>query len=111
MDSTYTDAIATHGGSLITHLGLVDDTGTELTGGGYARVATTWTTVSGGLIRPNADKVFTVPSGATVAGWRGYSASTAGTNYGGAALTEQSFATAGEYTLLQASTAIDHNNV
>jgi len=111
MTDAYLNLTAQAGGTAITHLGLVDETDTELTGGSYARVATTWTTASAGLIRPNADKVFNVPSGATVAGWRGYSASSAGTNYGGEDLTEQEFATAGTYTLLAASTAIDHDAV
>jgi len=110
MEDAYLNGIASAGAALITHIGLVDDTDTELTGGGYARQAVAWTSPSGGLIRPNADLVFTIPSGVTVAGWRGYSASTAGTNYGGKDLTAQPFATAGEYTLLAASTSIDHNN-
>lgn len=43
METVYLNAIGDHGGSLITHIGLVDDTGTELTGGSpaYARQAVT----------------------------------------------------------------------
>ena len=54
------------------------------------------------------DLTFDVPSGVTVGGWRGYSASTGGTNYGGADLTNESFASQGEYTLLAASSGINH---
>lgn len=109
MSTAYLNATADAGGTLITHLGLVDGSGTEIAGGSYARQAVSWTAASNGLIRPTADKTFNIPSGATVAGWRGYSASTSGTNYGGADLTSQAFATAGTYTLLAASTGIDHD--
>lgn len=112
MTNDYKNAIADHGGGLITHIGLVDGTGTELTGGSpaYARKPVTWTSASAGTIRPTADLTFDVPAGATVAGWRAYSALTAGTNYGGASLTSETFAGQGEYTLLSASTGILHQD-
>ncbi|WP_435824336.1 phage tail fiber protein [Microbispora amethystogenes] len=109
MSNSYLNATADAGGTLITYLGLVDGSGTEIAGGSYARQAVSWTAASNGLIRPTADKTFNVPSGATVAGWRGFSASSGGTNYGGADLTSQAFATAGTYTLLAASMGIDHD--
>jgi hypothetical protein len=110
MNTTYLDAIANAGKALITHIGLVNAGGTELSGGGYARQAVTWTSPSGnGLVRPTADRVFTTMAGHVVAGWRGYSASTAGTDYGGASLTQVTFSNAGTYTLLAASTGIDHD--
>ncbi|WP_091079037.1 hypothetical protein [Nonomuraea wenchangensis] len=107
MATAFLNVCADAGGAAITHIGLVNGSGTELTGGSYARKAVTWTTASNGLIRPSADLVFDAPAGSTVAGWRGFSASTSGTNYGGADLTSQAFATAGTYTLLAASTSID----
>ena len=112
MEEVYRNAIADHGASLITHIGLVDELGTELTGGdpAYARQAVTWTSASGGTIRPNADLTFDVPADTTVAGWRGYSALTEGTNYGGKALTNETFASQGEYKLLAASTGILHSD-
>lgn len=112
MSEGYKNAIADYGGSLITHIGLVDETGTEISGGSpaYARQAVTWTSASGGTIRPNADLTFNVPSGTTVAGWRGYSALTGGTNYGGADLPQETFANQGKYTLLAASTGILHQD-
>jgi len=111
MEAVYRNAIADHGATLITHIALVDETGTELTGGSpaYARLAVTWTSASGGMIRPNANLTFNVPPSTTVGGWRGFSASTAGTNYGGASLTNEAFAGQGEYTLLAAFTGIAHN--
>ena len=112
MTETYRNAIANHGGSLITHIGLVDNTGTELTGGSpaYARLAVTWTGASGGTIRPNADLTFNVPGGANVSGWRGFSALTGGTNYGGKGLTREDYVGQGQYKLLAAGTGILHSN-
>lgn len=107
MTAGYRNAVADAGGALITHIGLVDETDTELTGGSYARLAVTWTSASDGTIRPNANLTFDVPAG-TVAGWRGFTAPTGGTNYGGEDLTDEVFASAGQYTLLAASTGILH---
>lgn len=106
MNSTYLSAIASSGTGLITHIGLVNTGGTELSGGGYARQAVTWTGTA--TRSPNANLVFTVGAGAEVAGWRGYSASSGGTDYGGATVTTRNFTNAGTYTLLAASTNIEH---
>lgn len=110
MNATYRNALATEGGSLITHIGLLNS-GTELTGGtpAYARKAVTWTAASDGLIRPNADLTFDVPAGATVNEWRGYSAASGGTDYGGASLTAEAYGGQGTYKLLAASSGIAHN--
>lgn len=110
MSTAYLNETADAGGALISHLGLVDGNDSELSGGSYARKAVSWTSAASGLIRPTADLVFDVPSGATVAGWRGYSGATSGTDYGGADLTSQPFNSSGEYTLLAAQTAIDHDS-
>lgn len=111
MNETYRNAIATHGASLVTHIGLLDETGTELTGGdpAYARQPVTWTTAADGVIRPDSDLVFNVPAGTTVASWSGFSALTAGTDYDGPSLTNETFANQGEYTLNAAGTGILHN--
>jgi hypothetical protein len=109
MSSTYQNAIGDAGGALMTYLGLVDAGGTELTGGSYARLAVTWTAASGGMIRPSADKAFSVPA-CTVGGWRAYGHATNATPaYGGGDLTQETFAAPGTYTLLAASTGVDHN--
>lgn len=105
MNSAFHNALATHGASLITHIGLVDAGGTELSGGGYARQAVTWTGAAA-VKSPNADLVFTTEAGDVVAEWRGYSALTGGTDYGGAAVTTRTYTNAGTYTLLAASTNI-----
>lgn len=110
MNTTYLNLIAATGRTAITHLGLVDETDTEITGGTYARQAVTWTAVSNGDFSPTADLPFSIPASVTVGGWHGFSALTAGTDYGGAALTQQPFVTAGTYTLLAASTAINESS-
>ena len=110
MSETYRNLIADAGAVAITHIGLVDELDAELSGGSpaYARLAAGWAGASGGIIRPSADLTFNVPAGKTVAGWRGFSALTEGTNYGGADLVEETFAAAGQYKLLAASTGIKH---
>lgn len=112
MNGAYLDLIATEGKNTITHIALFDGAG-EITGGSpaYARKAVTWTgpTAGDGTIRPNADLDFDIPAGATVDGWRGFTALTGGTDYDGAALTAEDFAGQGVYTLLAASTGIDHD--
>jgi hypothetical protein len=108
MSEEYKNAIADYGASLITHIGLVDESGTELSGTGYARKAVTWTDAEDGVIRPTADITFDIPAGATVAGWRGFSASTEGTNYGGGDLLVEIFGGVGQYELLASGTGILH---
>lgn len=110
METSYLNAIADYGASLITHIGLVDEAGNELTGGSYARKPVTWTSASSGTIRPNSDITFDVPAGATVGGWRGYSALTSGTNYGGGDLTNETYAADGKYNLIAVSTGILHTS-
>jgi hypothetical protein len=105
MNSTFHAALAAEGATLITHIGLVDSGGTELSGGGYARQAVTWDQ-TGAVLRPDANLVFTTEAGDEVAAWRGYSASSGGTDYGGAAVTERDYSNPGTYTLLAASTSI-----
>jgi hypothetical protein len=109
MNATYRNAIAAHGASLITHVGLVNGSGTELSGGGYARLPASWTTEMDGQIRLSSNRLFTVPAGSTVAGWRGFSALTGGTDYDGGALTPETYANAGTYELTAAQTGINHD--
>ena len=82
MDLNFRSALATHGASLITHIGLVDSTGTELASTPYSRLAA-GLSVDDDSINLDGDHVFDVDDGDEVAGWRAYDASTAGTNYGG----------------------------
>lgn len=106
MNETYLNATADHGAGLITHIALLNSSNVEV---GAARLPVTWTTASAGLVRPTADLVFTMTSGDEVTQWRGYSALTAGTDYGGETLTTATFGNDGTYTLTAASTGIDHD--
>ena len=105
MDANFHNALAAYGVGLITHIGLVNGAGTEISGGSYARKAVTWTGAAA-VKSPSADLVFDIPAGATVAGWRAFTASSGGTNYGGAALTSTPFSNAGTYTLQASGTNI-----
>lgn len=73
----------------------------ELSGGSpaYARKAITWNAASAGNLDNNANPVFDVPAGATVAHVGLFSAVTAGTFYGSADVTDEAFAGQGTYTL------------
>ncbi len=103
--SAFLNALATAGASAISHIGLVNGSGTELSGGSYARQPTT-ATATGAQIR-FTDETFDVPAGATVAGWRAFSASTGGTNYGGGDLAAEAYSGAGQYVLTGASTGFN----
>lgn len=103
MNSSFHNALAAYGAGLITHIGLMDDTGTEITGGGYARKPITWAGAAA-VKSPSANLIFNIPAGATVAEWRGFTALTGGTDYGGAPVTPKVYANAGTYELLAAST-------
>ena len=107
MNAAYLNLIRGAGKTGITHIGLVNELGVELTGGGYARIPETWADDGDGVMRPAADRTFDVPAG-IVAGWRGYSALTAGTDYGGEALTQETYAAAGQYILRANQTAVRH---
>jgi hypothetical protein len=113
MNASYLNAIRDHGQSIITHLGLVNGSEVEPSGGSpaYARIAETWTDDGNGVSRPAANRVFDVPAH-TVAGWRGYTASSGGTNHGGANFASPTvFGSQGTFTLLAASTSITHSAV
>lgn len=112
MNDNYHNAIRDHGKTLITHIALVDDTDTELTGGSpaYARKPVAWVDDGVGVMRPDADLLFDIPAGATIGGWRGFSALSNGTDYGGKELTQEVYAGQGEYTLSAASTSITHQS-
>lgn len=111
MFDSYLNLTANAGAAAITHIGLVDGSGVELSGGAYARKPVTWGAAVGGLIRPTANLLFDIPAGATVGGWRGFTALTAGTNHGGHTLPQEAYTNAGTYELLAASTGIDHDAV
>lgn len=101
--SALLNTLAIQAASLITHVGLVNESDVELSGGSYARQATS-ATAAGAQVRLDSDETFNVPGGATVAGWRAYSALTSGTDYGGSDLTPEEYAGPGQYVLTGAAT-------
>lgn len=103
MNSAFHNALATYGASLATHIALFNASGVELSGGGYARLPVTWTG-AGNVKSPSANLVFTTEAGDEVAEWRGFSALSGGTDYGGALVTTRNYSNPGTYTLLAAST-------
>lgn len=71
----------------------------EVSGGTYARVATTWGTVSGGSVTGSAATI-NVPASTTVTHWGLWTAATAGTFYNGGLLpASETFGAAGTYAL------------
>lgn len=77
----------------------------EVLGGTYARVATTWGSVGGGSVTGSAAQI-NVPSGTTITHWGLWTAGTSGTfHYGGALPAPESFGAAGTYSLTPTLTA------
>ena len=76
----------------------------EVTGGApaYARQAITWTGAAAGNADSSNQPVFDVPAGTTITHVGFWSASTAGTFYGSADITDEVFAGQGTYTLTDA---------
>lgn len=102
------DAAADGLAAVITHWGLVDTSGTELTGGSYARIASAGVS-NLGTVKPTGNLAFNVPAATTVGGVRAYSASSGGTNFGGwdyptgAGNGRETFDSAGTYTVIAAT--------
>ncbi len=110
MNNAYLNFLRTSAIAELTHLGLVDDDGTELTGSGYIRLAVTWATDGDGVMRPNADLTFNVPIG-KVGGWRAYTAEEHGTDYGGYDFAEElqeEYLAPGEFKLKHEAVGIIH---
>lgn len=109
MATSYLNVLATAGAAAITHITVVDGAGAEFAG--VARRPVSWTAAANGLIRPTVDHPFTIPSGSSVQGWRGFSAATGGVNHGGETVPTEPFPNGGTYTLLAAQTSIAHNAI
>ena len=88
---------ATHG-ALTTTAPSASASGTEVSGGSYARIPTSWGAASNGAITSGALN-FSVPAGTTVVGFALFNALTAGTYLGGADIPSQNFASAGTYAI------------
>lgn len=109
LNSTALDAMLDNLGTLITHLSLHTDivgsgSGNEVTGGApaYARKSITWNTASGGALDSSNTQAFDVPSGTTIARVGFFSALAAGTFYGDAEITDETYGSQGTYTVTDA---------
>jgi hypothetical protein len=110
MSNAYLEVIGGAGRTAVTHIALVNGSGTEV---GAARIAVTsvggWTATDGdGDFQLAGNMVFAMSSGQNVSGWKGFSALTGGTDFGGGALTPVTFGNDGTYTLTAAATGINH---
>jgi hypothetical protein len=105
----YLDFVVGEGVTKVTHIALIDDGDTELTGGdpAYARQPVTWVNDGAGLERPDADLTFNIPVGVDVKGWRGWDDDTAGDMWIGHNFSDvQSYPTGGTLTLKADETGI-----
>lgn len=76
------------------------DGSNEVTGGSYARQATSWAAAAAGTVATDANIVFNVPTSTTITHLGYWSASSGGTFYGWRALNaSQAFSSAGTYTI------------
>ena len=75
-------------------------TGTsEVTGGSYARQAISFAAPSGGSMAASNSPVIPIPSATTITHLGLWSAVSAGTFYGSADITDETFSSAGNYTI------------
>lgn len=82
--------------------------GGEVTGGSpaYARKAVTWNAASGGSKAISGTAVFDVPSGTTIRRVGLFSAVTAGTYFGDADITDETYGGQGTYTVTAATISV-----
>lgn len=104
------DGVAAVSGYISLHSADPSTTGAnELTGGSpaYARKAASWAASSGGAKSTSGSLTFDIPSGSTVSHFGLNSASTAGTFYGGGALSaSETYGAQGTYTLNTATISV-----
>jgi hypothetical protein len=80
-------------------------TGTnEVTGGGYARVQTTWSPAAGSS-KTGSTAVLNIPAGTTVTHWGLWSSNSGGTFYYGGDSTDESYSSTGQYGVTPTLTA------
>lgn len=94
------DGIAAAATYISLHTADPGTTGTsEVSGGSYARVQTTWAAASGGS-RAGSQAVINVPASTTITHWGIWSASTAGNfHFGGTLPASETYGSAGTYGL------------
>lgn len=105
LNATALNAMLTQLGTLISYVSLHTDavgggSASEVTGGtpAYARKSITWNAASGGNLDSSNQPVFDVPA-TTIRRVGFFSAATAGTYYGDADITDETYGGQGTYTL------------
>lgn len=98
MNNDAKNAMLTHLASLATKVSLHNASGTEISGGTYARQTIAWGTASGGSISDTSIPAFNIPAGATVARIKLWN-SAGSTEYADFTVTAETFANAGTYTI------------
>ena len=98
------DAMLDHLDTLVTHVSahtaLPDGAGSaEVTGGSYARQSVTFAAASGGNLNSSNQPVIPIPAGTTITHLGLWSALSAGTFYGSIDITDETFSSAGNYTV------------
>ena len=91
----------------VTHVALLDDTDTEISGGGYERQTVTWNSASDGEITASNEPTFDVEGGTTVSKVAFFDALTDGTQYAVNDVTDETYGGDGTYTVT--SISIDLN--
>ena len=104
LNDTALDAMLDHLDTLITHVSAhtadPGSTGTsEVTGGSYARQSITFGAAASGNLDSSNAPVIPIPAGTTITHLGLWSAVSAGTFYGSADITDETFASAGNYTV------------
>lgn len=98
------DAMLDHLDTLITHVSahtaLPDGAGSnEASGGSYARQSITFAASSAGNLNSSNTPVIPIPAGTTITHLGLWSALTVGTFYGSVDITDETFGSAGNYTV------------
>lgn len=104
LNDTALDAMLDHLDTLITHVSAhTADPGTtgtsEVTGGSYARQSITFAASSAGNLNSSNTPVIPIPAGTTITHLGLWSALSAGTFYGSVDITDETFGSAGNYTV------------
>jgi hypothetical protein len=79
MSSAFLGLLSNYAATQITHIGLTNSAGTELSSFYYTRKPVTWDTSVAGYIRPSADIDFIVVPGDSIKNWVGFNAASGGT--------------------------------
>lgn len=106
MNENYLNVMRDAGKAAVAYVNVVNSSGQEVS----TRKLANWVNDGDGTIRLGSDLTFLISNAENVTGWRGYASSVAGISFGGRDVPSEPFPNGGEYTLLAASTAIQHTS-